>query len=204
VEMCRIEHPIASRDFTWLSNPLSPLTSMDWIKQLRGPALHSVSITGGEPLCQYKFVGTLAKECQSSGLRVYLETNGCSARRFEQLADYIDFAAIDIKLSSHLACADAQWHNLIENELSCARIAYEKGIDTIIKIVILDSTKASEVEDACLRLKDIDAFLVLQPASGSMKPNSTSLIRLQEKVSRYIDPENVAVIPQAHKLMGML
>jgi organic radical activating enzyme len=80
----------------------------------------------------------------------------------------------------------------------------EKGVYTIVKIVILSGTQASEVENACLGLKDIDAFLVLQPASGTQKPKSIDLIHLQEDVSRYLDPDKVAVIPQAHKLMGIM
>lgn len=177
---------------------------MDQIDRLRSPGLHSVSITGGEPLCQYHFVGALANECRSSGLRVYFETNGYSASQFEEIVDAIDFAAIDLKLPSHKACPDSRWPDLIENELACTRLSTEKGIYTIVKIVILSGTKASEVKDACLRLRDIDAFLVLQPASGPRKPKSIDLISFQEEASRYLDPDKVAVIPQAHKLMGVL
>lgn len=177
---------------------------MDQIDRLRSPGLHSVSLTGGEPLCQHHFVGALANECRSSGLRVYFETNGYSASRFEEIVDAIDFAAIDLKLPSHKACPDSRWPDLIENELACTRLSMEKGIYTIVKIVILSGTQASEVEDACLRLRDIDAFLVLQPASGPRKPKSIDLISFQEEASRYLDPDKVAVIPQAHKLMGVL
>jgi organic radical activating enzyme len=135
---------------------------------------------------------------------MYLETNGYSASRFEEIVDAIDFAAIDLKLPSHKACPDSKWPDLIENELACTKVSSEKGVYTIVKIVILSGTQGSEVEDACLRLKDIDAFVVLQPASGAQKPKSIDLIRLLEEASRYLDPEMVAVIPQAHKLMGVL
>jgi organic radical activating enzyme len=135
---------------------------------------------------------------------VYLETNGYCARHFEEIVDHIDFAAIDLKLPSHQACPDGQWPGLMENELSCIKMSSKKKVSTIVKMVILSSTKASEVEDACLRLKDMDLFLVLQPASGSQKPSSINLIRLHEKASTYLNPEKVAVIPQAHKLIGVL
>jgi 7-carboxy-7-deazaguanine synthase len=204
VETCRIEHPPASGCFSTIPNPVSAEAVMDQIDRLRSPDLHSVSITGGEPLCQHEFVGAIARECRSSGLRVYLETNGYSASRFEEIVDVIDFAAIDLKLPSHRACHDSEWPDLIENELACTRISSEKGVYTIVKIVILSGTRVSEVEDACLGLRDIDAFVVLQPASGTQKPKSIDLIHLLEKVSRYLDPEKVAVIPQAHKLMGVM
>lgn len=203
-DTCRIEHPPASGCFATIPNPIRVKTVKEQISRLRSPGLHSVSITGGEPLCQHEFVGALADECRSSGLRVYLETNGYSASRFEEIVKFINFASIDLKLPSHRACTDVEWPDLIENELACTRISSENGVYTIIKIVILSCTQASEVKDACLRLRDNDAFIVLQPASGTQKPKSIDLIHLQEEVSRYLNPDKVAVIPQAHKLMGVL
>ena len=204
VETCRIEHPPASGCFATIPNPITVKTVKEQIDRLRSPGLHSVSITGGEPLCQHEFVGALADECRSLGIKVYLETNGYSASRFEEIVDVIDFAAIDLKLPSHKACPDSKWPELMENELACTKVSSENGVYTIVKLVILASTQASEVEDACLRLRDTDAFVVLQPASGAQKPKSIDLIRFQEEVSRHLDPDKVAVIPQAHKLMGVL
>ena len=204
VETCRVEHPPASGCFAIIPNPISIKTAKEQIDKLLSPGLHSVSITGGEPLCQHHFVGALADECRSTGIGVYLETNGYSASRFEEIVDVIDFAAIDLKLPSHKACPDSKWPELMENELACTKVSSENGVYTIVKLVILASTQASEVEDACLRLRDTDAFVVLQPASGAQKPKSIDLIRFQEEVSRYLDPDKVAVIPQAHKLMGVL
>jgi 7-carboxy-7-deazaguanine synthase len=201
---CRIEYPTASGCFFDVSNPMNAKEVYEAILKLKSLGLHSVSITGGEPLFQHSFVKEIAEQCRSNGLRVYLETNGYSASHFKELVKGIDFAAIDLKLQSHKACSDANWPNLIENELECAKISVENGIYTIVKIVILSSTKEAEVINACLHLKDLDTFLVLQPATGIAKPSSIDLIHLQEEVSRYLDPEKVAVIPQAHKLMGVM
>jgi 7-carboxy-7-deazaguanine synthase len=203
-DACRIEYPPATGCFTRISNPVNIKAVMSQILRLQSPGLHSVSITGGEPLYQHQFVGALAEECRSAGRRVYLETNGYCARHFEEIVDCLDFAAIDLKLPSHKACPDGQWPGLMENELSCIKISSEKEVPTIVKMVILSSTKASEVEDVCLHLTDMDLFLVLQPASGAQKPSSANLIRLHEEASRYLNPEKVAVIPQAHKFMGVL
>lgn len=203
-DVCRIEQIPGSGSFIDLPNPISLQAAMDQIAKLNSPGLHSVSITGGEPLCQPEFVDALARVCRSSGMRVYLETNGYSAERFEKLVATIDYAAIDLKLPSHNACPADQWPDLIENEISCARISSSAGLCTIIKIVVLSGTKDSEVINACERIEDLGAFLVLQPASGAQRPSSISLMRLQGEASRYLDPNCVAVIPQAHKLMGVL
>jgi 7-carboxy-7-deazaguanine synthase len=204
VAVCRIEIPPASGSFVQIPNPMSIEATMDRILELRSPALHSVSFTGGEPLCQHMFLGALASECKKRGIRAYLETNGYSAKRFEEISDLLDYASIDLKLPSHRACPDPLWPEIMKNEIECCKISSDKGINTIIKIVILSDTKAREVMDACIRLKDLDAFVVLQPASGTLRPSSGDLMRLLEDASRHLDPEKIAVIPQAHKFMGVM
>lgn len=179
-------------------------TALDQIQMLRSPGLHSVSITGGEPLCQDKFVKGLCIRCRSSGLKVYLETNGFSAERFSSLVKYIDFASIDLKLQSHCSCADDEWEKLMENEAQCIRVSAKNDIETIAKMVILSDTTESEVELALEKIEGLDAFVVLQPATGKYCPKPSKLFALQELASRHVEPERMAVIPQAHKLMGIL
>ena len=203
-EKYRVEFPSGSGCFAEFSNPASVATVMDQISRLQSPGLHSIAVTGGEPLQQHEFVAALAKECQSAGHRVYLETNGYDSRHFGEIVDFIDFASIDLKLPSHKACPTEMWPGLIENEISCIKKSLEKKVFTVVKMVILSSTKRSEVKDACLRLRDMDLFLVLQPSFGEQRPSSKDLIRHHEEASMYLNPENIAVIPQAHKLMGVL
>jgi len=200
---CRIETRPGSGRIRLVPNPMSLEEVIEQIGLLRSPGLHSVSITGGEPLCQLQFVNALAKACRSSGLKVYLETNGFSAGRFGDLAGEIDFASIDIKLQSHGSCPEDQHQELMENELECIRISTLNGIQTIVKMVILDETETQEVEWACSHLQGLDTTVVLQPASGKDKPTNLKMLFLQDLASGYLSPEKVAVIPQVHKLMGV-
>lgn len=203
VDECRIEtHPGSGRH-RLVPNPMSLEEVMEQIYLLRSPGLHSVSITGGEPMCQPEFVKALAGACRSSGLKVYLETNGFSAEKFGDLAKVIDFASIDIKLQSHGSCTEDRHQELMENELECIRISALNGIRTIVKMVILDETEPQELEYACSRLQGLDATVVLQPASGECNPTNLKMLRLQDLASEYLSPENVAVIPQVHKIMGV-
>jgi 7-carboxy-7-deazaguanine synthase len=187
---------------TNIQNPLTVEMVMEKIRGLIAPGLHSISITGGEPLCQPAFVKTLAKECTDSGLAVYLETNGFSAKRFAPLLPYLEFAAIDLKLPSHIACDKEQWKDLLQNELTCVRSASESGVYTIAKMVILPETADSEIESACQHLRNIDATLVLQPVTGKTKPDAERLIQLHEIASRYLS--EVVVIPQIHKSLEIM
>ena len=203
-EVCMVEIPPASGRYRVIRNPLSPGKVLEEISNLRSPGLHSISITGGEPLLQPTFVRDLATSCKEVGLEVYLETNGYSSERFGTLAETLDYAAVDIKLKSHGSCDPGAWQHLLENEIECLRIAGENEVSPIAKIVILRGTKPEEVEAACQRLEGLEVFLSLQPASGADRPSSRELLQLHEVASRYLDPEMVAMIPQAHKLMGVL
>ena len=114
----------------------------------------------------------------------------------------VAFAAVDIKLPSSRASSKSKQVRLIENELACIEGASKKGIVTIAKIVILDSTLKEEIERICPRLEGLDAAVVLQPASGMQMPGPEKLMDLFEAASEHLG--DVVVIPQAHKMMGVL
>ncbi|MGB9980408.1 anaerobic ribonucleoside-triphosphate reductase activating protein [Methanobacterium sp.] len=64
-------------------------SSMDFID--------SVVITGGEALIQYDDVKKILKYCKSKGLQTKLDTNGCFPDKLSELADLLDYVALDIK-----------------------------------------------------------------------------------------------------------
>lgn len=199
---CRLEKEAGSGVFAEIENPVDLDLAVEAVEMLGTRGLHSVSFTGGEPLCQHDFVAAFAERCSSLGLWVYLETNGFSVDRFETVAPFIDFAAIDLKLPSHRACADNKWAELLRNEMGCTLSASARGIRTIIKIVVLPETGDAEIEEAIEHLVCPDA-LVLQPAS-SQRIDPGRLMHLHEIASRHLDPERVMVIPQVHRMLGVL
>jgi pyruvate-formate lyase-activating enzyme len=121
---------------------------------------------------------------------------------------YVDIAAIDIKLPEHLAVPKPRWSELFEEELACTRLATEKGIKTFVKIVVLPSTKAKTIGRVCQRLASTaDVPLVLQPVTpvGEIRdePAPIQMLRLSE-VAAQSGIREVVIIPQIHKLMGVL
>ena len=202
VKFCGVEDPSVPGRLRQAKNPINLNWTMDQVLALWTIGTHSVSITGGEPLCQPQFVEALAMSCSEENLPVYLETNGFSRSRFSRLIDWIDFAAVDIKLPSHRACPTHEWSCLVENELACIEGACRAGIATIAKAVILDSTSMEEIEQLCRRLEGLEVAFVLQPASGKGKPVPERLMRLHEVASEHL--REVVAIPQAHKMMGVL
>jgi 7-carboxy-7-deazaguanine synthase len=201
VKFCGVEDPVSGL-FRQAKNPVNLSWVMEQILALWAVGTHSVSITGGEPLCQPWFVEALAMSCVAEGLPVYFETNGFSRNRFSSLIDWIDFAAVDIKLPSHRACPTGRLSHLVENEIACIEDASGAGVVTIAKAVILDSTSMEEIESLCPRLEGLDVTLVLQPASGIQRPEAKKLMLLHEAASEHLS--EVVVIPQAHKMMGVL
>jgi len=194
--------PSVPGHFRQAKNPVTSSWTMEEILALWTLGTHSVSITGGEPLCQPEFSEALAMGCAAEGLPVYFETNGFSQSRFSRLIDWIDFAAVDVKLPSHRACPPGEWSRLVENELACIEGASRAGVVTVAKAVILDSSSPEEIENLCPRLEGLDVTLVLQPASGRERPNPEKLMLLHEAASEHLG--KVVVIPQAHKAMGVL
>lgn len=202
LEFCRVMDPSDPGRFRQANNPVTSSWTMEEILALWTLGTHSVSITGGEPLCQPEFSEALAMGCAAEGLPVYFETNGFSRSRFSRLIDWIDFAAIDIKLPSHGACPPGEWSRLVENEIACIEGSSRAGVATIVKAVILDSTSVEEIEQLSPRLEGLEITLVLQPSSGRGKPDPEKLMLLHKAASEHLG--EVVVIPQTHKMMGVL
>ncbi|MCR3883408.1 7-carboxy-7-deazaguanine synthase QueE [Methanotrichaceae archaeon M04Ac] len=202
VKFCEVERDPGSGLLLRRNNPVTSSWANEEILGLWASGTHSVSITGGEPLCQPEFAAALARCCAAEGLPVYFETNGFSERRFLRVVDRIDFAAVDVKLPSHRACPPADWLRLVENELGCIKAASRAGAVTIAKVVILESTPIEEIDRLCPRLEGVEATFVLQPASGIGRPSPEKLMLIHQAASEHRG--DVLVIPQAHKMMGVL
>src|SRR3990172_5826190 len=97
---CRVERSPGRVDFHELSNPVELDDLLKFIRQLNRVKHHSVSLTGGEPLCQPEFVSQLIQGVHQVGLPAYLETNGSLAEPLASLEVAPDYVAMDIKLPS--------------------------------------------------------------------------------------------------------
>lgn len=66
------------------------------IKSFKLEPLHSVSLTGGEPLLQYEFLKEFLPSLKQLGLKIYLETNGTMDRALDKVIEYIDIVSMDL------------------------------------------------------------------------------------------------------------
>jgi len=159
--------------------------------------VHSVSLTGGEPLEQKDFLKEFLPLLKSKGLKIYLETNGVHDKALREVVEYIDIIAMDIKLPSSTK-QRAYWK---EHE------DFLKGIsrkDIFIKTVVSCDTLAEEAVTAAKLASKVnrDIIFILQPNHFDLENGIVKkCCELQKLCLPFL--HDVRVIPQVHKLIGL-
>jgi organic radical activating enzyme len=202
---CRVEVTPSSGKFRECG-PLEVNEVVREVWRLRTADLHSVSLTGGEPLASPRFLLELVKRLKERGLKTYLETAGTDSKTAGEVSDFLDFACVDLKLPDHKAVPFSKWKELVEEELACIRVLKEKGVEVFGKIVLLKTSSDKILSKVCRKVSKLDVPLVLQPVTpmGRIRPPSIpQLFRMSSLVSS-AGVREVMIIPQVHKLMGVL
>lgn len=173
------------------------------IKKYQIKDIHSVSLTGGEPLLYADFLQTLIPQIKKLGLKTYLETNGTLPQELKKIISLTDYVAMDIKLpsSGNPACWDE--HRAFLGVLNSSRV---RPGDFFVKIVLTSKTKAAEIKKAAGIIAGFSRHipLVLQPATPIRDINRASPKNIFAFQNQALDClTTVKVIPQTHKLMGI-
>ncbi len=170
-----------------------PKTLAQRLKEFDLDTIHSISLTGGEPLLQADF---LKKFLPLAGKKIYLETNATLADKLVELKPFIDIVSADIKLES--ATGEPNSIAFHEKFLDNCR-----GIETFAKIVFDENITDCELE-ACANLgKKFNILLVLQPRMDGDKMAVTGAFA-QEIHERFLKKyPNVRLIPQIHKFLDL-
>lgn len=191
-----IESSAGRRDFVQKANPLSTADLVKFINNLLITPHHSISITGGEPLCQADVIADLAGYV---GNRIYLETNGTLPSELEKVLPFVDIISMDIKLPS--ATGQSYWTEHREFLRTAARR------EVFVKIVLTGLTTDEEFKQAISLVAEAgnNIPVILQPVTpveGCTGIEPARVLILQERAMEFI--KDVRVIPQTHKLMGQL
>jgi len=180
-----------------VSNPIAPsaLTSLCSRLVLPGPSRAVVSLTGGEPLLHHVFLREWLPSVQEL-FEIYLETSGIHYETMLDLAGLIDVVSMDIKLPSATG-GRPRWGEH-RKFLSAAA-----GTFLFVKSVVTRTTSDDDVIAAARLLAEHDRRLsfVIQPAGGTFAPDLKDLLRFQRHALALL--EDVRVIPQVHKVLGM-
>lgn len=196
VDYAKVETNPGQRQFVSVKNPVSISALAQRINQFLVFPHHSVSLTGGEPLCQWKAIAAMSPMIQG---KIYLETNGTLYSELEQVLPHIDIISMDIKLPS--AGGRACWNE----HHKFLQVAASKEV--FVKMVITAETNDNEFDQAIDLVRAIGECIpvILQPVSpnehcGAVVPER--MLILQERALQSIT--DVRVIPQTHKFMGQL
>jgi len=165
-----------------------------------------VNFTGGEPLLQHKAVYEMAKHVRDKGLRTYLESSCFSVERFKEILPLIDICKIEFKLRDSEVVDPEHYGELLENELKCLEEAVKSKKTTYIKVVVSKLSDKKEFEELAkmvfekIKADDIKGFII-QPAYGTSEPSLDQLFQFYDAVYPYY--EQVRIVPQLHKVMGI-
>lgn len=178
---------------------VTPQELKENIEEFSLKAVHSVSLTGGEPLLWVDFLAEfipLVK--QDFRGKIYLETNSTLNQNLEKIIDLIDIISGDIKLPSASG---------IENSFAVHdeffKVATKYGKEVFAKIVFDENILDKEI-DNCLKLSEkYNLMLVLQPKTEDDKV-CVSKEKIFEVFNKFLAVQpNTRIIPQVHKFLGV-
>ena len=155
--------------------------------------IHSISLTGGEPLLNADFINEFTNLLPK--IKIYLETNATLSEQLIKIKGKIDIISADIKLPSATGKDTFELHDRFLQ--SCA------GVYTFAKIVFDSNITESEIKRCCQLGQKYGIELILQP---KMNENGISVDNCfcEEILDKFLKLyPNVRLIPQVHKFLNV-
>ncbi|HWR25998.1 MAG TPA: 7-carboxy-7-deazaguanine synthase QueE [Methanosarcina sp.] len=202
---CDYEKVEGSGSFENTSNPVGVEKLESMLQPFK--RLHSVSMTGGEPLLYADFISKL-----NLSSPIYLESNMTLPEQAKKLKDRARYISGDFKLPEAIPtlCPETQKLHM-ENTINCFRsLRKNNSRDCFCKIVV---GKETEIENVTMAAEAVAAYvscIVLQPETPSGKavrnPRFTQayiqkILKLQKSLLEFTDTR---IIPQTHRMWGCL
>ncbi|MCC7300932.1 MAG: 7-carboxy-7-deazaguanine synthase QueE [Verrucomicrobia bacterium] len=206
-EFVSIEREPGSGKFESVVNPLTPAKLLDLLVEMNTPeAAHDdLFITGGEPLLQADFLTKFLPEARKRlNLPIHLETSGDLPEPFSKVTEWIDHVLMDIKLPSVTGEPEAwEMHRMFLN------IIEREEIGATIKLVVSADTSDQDLSESAelIHASGSQAAVVLQPMTAASKtsrvPTAKQVLTWQSEMAVALG-RSVRIIPQCHKMMGLL
>lgn len=187
---CNLNCDFCDTDF----NSKIEYTTDKLYNEIKNNPANTISFTGGEPLADYEFLKTFLKEYKNKlNKKIYLETNGTLYNELNEIIDYVDVVAMDIKLKS----ATKEENRFFDNE-KFLKIANKK--ETFIKIVYDKNILDDEINKTIELAKKENNIIILQPKMPIEKG-----FNVQTIFDKYYEQyKNIRLIPQVHKFLNIL
>ena len=188
---CNLNCSYCDTDFKSDLKEYNSIELLNEIKKYKN--IHSVSLTGGEPLTEIDFLLELLPLLDN---KIYLETNGTLYDNLLKIIDYTDIVSMDIKLPSSTNMPD-----MFDTHKKFIEIAKKK--DLFLKVVFNEKITDYEMEKTVNLAKEYEILIVLQPQMyGNKLCISSDIINVvyNKFTDRY---KNVRLIPQVHKFLNL-
>lgn len=202
---CDYEQVEGSGSFEKIKNPVSALKLESMLQPFE--KLHSISLTGGEPLLHADFIQEL-----NLSSPLYLESNMTLPEQARKLSGKVTYVSGDFKLPESLRGIRPETREAhMENTIECFRLLRKNSSrDCFCKIVINRDTESETVSLAVEAIAAYVSCVVLQPETPidsemrnprSIQASVQSIMELQKSLLEMIDTR---IIPQTHRMWGCL
>ncbi len=202
---CDYERAEGSGVFEKVPNPVS----IEKLESMLQPfkKLHSISLTGGEPLLHADFI-----EKMDLSIPLYLESNMTLPEQARKLSGNISYVSGDFKLPEAIRDISPETREVhVENTIECFKLLRKSNSrDCFCKIVIGRDTNPDTVIMAAEAVVPYVSCIILQPetplGSAVRTPRFTqesvqTIIKLQKTLLELTDTR---IIPQTHRMWGCL
>lgn len=190
---CNLHCKYCDTDF---KTELKSYTSKELAKEVEQyKNIHSISLTGGEPLLSTEF---LQEFLPLTNKKIYLETNGTLFNELEKIINYTDIISMDIKLSSTTGMPD-----LFKEHDNFIKIAKKHSKEIFAKVVFDTNITDDEINNVIKIAKENNILIILQSKmDGEILNLKTEFINeiFYRFVSKY---QNIRLIPQVHKFLNV-
>ncbi len=196
---CNLSCKYCDTDYTYENANFvySPDELLDFLnKEFDLTHLHSISLTGGEPLLHSEFLKIFMPVLKA---KYYLETNATLPDKLHDILDYVNIISADIKLPS----ATGLFNTFEKHDAFFGMARENKNIDLFAKVVFDETITEEEIIAATNLAKKYDFELILQPRTinNEISPSINFADELFSKcLKRY---KRVRLIPQVHKFLDI-
>jgi organic radical activating enzyme len=202
---CDYERVEGSGLFEKLPNPVNVERLESMLEPFK--RIHSVSLTGGEPLLHADFIEKL-----NFSPPLYLESNMTLPEQAKKLSEKFAYVSGDFKLPEAILKTSHDMQEIhVENTIECFRLlGKNESRDCFCKIVVGKDTKFESVIQAAEAIAPYVSCLILQPETPAgtviRTPRFTQayvqkILKLQKSLLELVDTR---IIPQTHRMWGCL
>lgn len=171
-----------------------PQNLADYIKKFNLKTIHSISLTGGEPLLSVDFLKEFLP--LTGGVKIYLETNATLSEKLKEIINFVDIIAADIKLESATGIKDS--FKMHDKFFEAA-----KQKECFAKIVFNDKITDEEIKECCVLAEKYNLELVLQPVMIDDKMSVDSVFA-EKILDKFLKMHSATrLIPQVHKFLNV-